>query len=67
MKFNIVITLSKIMAFALLGSALALDFVNTHSSSTFMYAVPFIAGLVLGKQGLDILKSKTEKPKGQTR
>jgi hypothetical protein len=61
MNFKITVTLSKIMAFALLGSALWLDFVNTHTAATFMYAVPFIAGLVLGKQGLDILKEKVGK------
>lgn len=61
MKWKITITLSKIMAFALLVAALALDFVNTKTASTFMYAVPFISGLVLGKQGLDILKTKVEK------
>jgi hypothetical protein len=58
MKNNITITLSKIMAFALLFSALALDFVNTKSAATFMYAVPFICTLVLGKQGIDLLKAK---------
>ena len=56
MKMNITITLSKIMAFCLLGSSIFLDMVNTHTASTFMYTVPFITALVLGKQGLDLLK-----------
>jgi hypothetical protein len=58
---KITITLSKIMAFCLLASSLALDFINTHSASTFMYTVPFICGLVLGKQGIDLIKAKVEK------
>ena len=58
---KITFTLSKIMAFALLASALALDFINTKSAATFMYSVPFICTLVLGKQGIDLLKTKMEK------
>lgn len=62
MKNEIKLTLSKVMAFALLGAALALDFCITKTAATFMYAVPFITGLVIGKQGLDIVKAKVEKP-----
>ena len=58
---KITFTLSKIMAFCLLLAALGLDFANTKSAATFMYTVPFICGLVIGKQGLDILKAKVEK------
>jgi len=58
---KITFTLSKIMAFCLLIAALALDFVNTESAATFMYTVPFICGLVLGKQGIDLIKAKVEK------
>ena len=61
MKFNKTVTLSKVMAFTLLGASLALDFINTHTAATFMYAVPFIAGLVLGKQGLDLIEEKVGK------
>ncbi len=56
MKINITLTLSKIMAFVLLFSALALDFITTKSASTFMYAVPFVCSLVLGKQAFDHFK-----------
>lgn len=58
---HITVTLSKVMAFCLLAAALALDFINTKSAATFMYTVPFICGLVLGKQGIDLLKEKVTK------
>ena len=58
---KITFTLSKIMAFCLLLAALALDFINTKTASTFMYAVPFIVTLVIGKQAADIIKAKVEK------
>jgi hypothetical protein len=32
--------------------------VNTKTASTFMYTVPFITALVLGKQGIDLIKEK---------
>jgi hypothetical protein len=60
-KVSIRVTLSKIMAFALLASALCLDFIVTKSAATFMYTVPFVAGLVLGKQGIDLMKAKVSK------
>ena len=58
---KITLTLSKIMAFCLLASSLALDFINTGTASTFMYTVPFICGLVLGKQIIDGKIQKVEK------
>ena len=63
---NITITLSKIMAFTLLAGSIALDIINTKSATAFMFAVPFISALVLGKQGLDILKQKVGQ-KGDTK
>lgn len=62
-KVSITITLSKVMSFALLAAALALDFVLTKTASTFMYTVPFITGLVIGKQGIDLMKEKVSKAK----
>lgn len=63
MEWKITVTLSKIMAFILLISALALDFFITKSASTFMFTIPFIAGLVIGKQGFDVLRDKFNSPK----
>ena len=56
MKFRITVTASKVMALLLLLASVFLDVYNTKSASTFMFAVPFISALVLGKQGMDTLK-----------
>jgi hypothetical protein len=60
-EFNIFIniTLSKIMAFLILGSALILDLKN-GGATAFMFVVPFISALVLGKQYLDRNKTYNE-------
>jgi hypothetical protein len=52
MKFAITFTASKLMAFLMLGCAVYLG------KDSFMFAVPFIAALVLGKQWFD--KGKVE-------
>ena len=56
-KLLITLTWSKIMAFAILGCAVFLD-VRNGGTTTFMFAVPFISALILGKQYLD--KNKTD-------
>ena len=57
MKFAITITASKLMSFCLLAGALCIDLKNGESTA-FMFAVPFISALVLGKQYFD--KNKNE-------
>jgi len=51
-KLWINLTWSKIMAFALLVCALILDFIN-GGATAFMFAVPFISALIIGKQYFD--------------
>jgi hypothetical protein len=53
-KLELLITLtwSKIMAFALLACSIVLDLKN-GTASTFMFTVPFISALIIGKQYLD--------------
>lgn len=52
------ITLSKIMAFTILFLAFIMDFLNDRAGTVFMFAIPFVAGLVVGKQYLDRKKEK---------
>jgi len=52
MKFAITLTASKLMAFCILAGALALDLLG-KGSTAFMFAIPFVAALVLGKQHFD--------------
>ena len=56
-KLLITLTWSKIMAFAILGCAVFLD-VRNGGATTFMFAVPFISALILGKQYMD--KNRTD-------
>jgi hypothetical protein len=57
MKLAVTITWSKIMAFLMLLCAFVLDLIN-KGSTTFMFAVPFVVSLILGKQYFD--KNKSE-------
>lgn len=52
MKFNIDLTWSKIIALLVLGLAGYLDIIN-GGTTAFMYAMPFIITLILGKQWQD--------------
>jgi hypothetical protein len=52
MKFAINITASKLMSFCILAGALVLD-IKSGGSTAFMFAVPFVSALVLGKQYFD--------------
>ncbi len=56
-KLLVNLTWSKIMAFLIIGCSVALDFKN-GGATAFMFAVPFVSALILGKQYLD--KDKTE-------
>jgi len=58
MKFAIVLTLSKIMAFLMLGCAVYLDAKLGTGIQAFMYAVPFVVFLITGKMVSDYLNKK---------
>ena len=60
MNFRIIITASKLMAFVICFCALALDLTGKNSTA-FMFAVPFVSALIVGKQYFDS-KNGTEKP-----
>jgi hypothetical protein len=53
------LTWSKIMAFCILGCAVYLDH-RGGGATAFMFALPFIAALIIGKQYFD--KNKLETP-----
>lgn len=46
------LTWSKLMAFAILGCSMVLD-VRNEAATAFMFAVPFVSALILGKQYMD--------------
>lgn len=56
-KLLVTLTWSKIMAFLLIGLAFGLDIKN-GGTTAFMFTVPFVSALILGKQYLD--KGKKE-------
>ena len=56
MKLLVTLTWSKIMAFTMLACAVIMG------SQTFMFAVPFISALILGKQYFDKGKPAAEVP-----
>lgn len=55
MKLLITLTWSKIMAFLVLGCAVFLD-VRNGGDSAFMFALPFVSALIVGKQYFDSKK-----------
>jgi hypothetical protein len=55
MKFSINLTWSKIIALLILISGVGLDYIGGGNSS-FMYALPFVSALVLGKQGISMVE-----------
>jgi len=57
-KLLITLTWSKIMAFFLVGCALTLDLKN-GGATAFMFTVPFVSALILGKQYFDKGKNET--------
>lgn len=58
MKYNIVLTLSKVMAFLILASAVYLDAKNGTGIQAFMYAIPFVVFLITGKMVSDHFNKK---------
>ena len=61
MKPGVAITLtwSKIMAFLILGCAVYLDAKN-GGATAFMFALPFVSALIIGKQYFDKDKIETK-------
>ena len=51
-KLLLTLTWSKVMAFLLVGCSVALDFHN-GGATAFMFTVPFVSALILGKQYFD--------------
>ncbi len=52
MKFNILLSWSKIVAVLILVCAVYLD-INNEGIQAFMFAIPFVVFLITGKQFLD--------------
>lgn len=63
LKILLTLTLSKLMAFVILICAMILD-IRNGGATTFMFAIPFISALVLGKQYFD--KDKPSEEVGKT-
>ena len=57
MKVEITLTWSKIVAVLILGCAVYLD-IKHDSITAFMFAVPFIVTMIVGKQYVDKEKAK---------
>ena len=57
MKFQIIMTWSKIIALLVLIAAVFIDYKNGNATS-FMFALPFIVVLVTGKQYIDYKKNE---------
>lgn len=58
MKFNIILTLSKVMAFLMLGCAVYLDAKIGTGIQAFTFACPFVVFLITGKMVSDYFKNK---------
>jgi len=52
MKFAITLTWSKIVAVFILGAAVYLD-VQNGGHNAFIVSLPFVTGLIVGKQAFD--------------
>ena len=65
MKFRIELTWSKIMSLIMLAAATYLDIRYGKDGSLFMFAVPFAAGMIVGKQGADAYKEVKSGVNGQ--
>ena len=53
MKFNIILSWSKIMALVVIGLATWIDIKSGTHGTVFMFAIPFVVFLITGKQYLD--------------
>lgn len=56
MKFAITLTWSKLMALILTVASVYVDKISEVNGSVFMFTVPFIVALILGKQAGDAVK-----------
>ena len=55
MKFSLFITASKLAGFVVLIFAFVLDLMSKQATA-FMFAIPFVAAMILGKQYFDTKK-----------
>ena len=53
MKFNILLSWSKIMALVILIAAIFLEIKGETKGTIFMFTIPFITALITGKQIID--------------
>jgi len=53
MKFSITMTWSKMMAFLILVCAVIIDVKQGLNGVVFMFSLPFVSGMVVGKQYID--------------
>jgi len=53
MKFNIILSWSKIIALIMLGLATWIDISSKSNGTVFMFSLPFIVFLITGKQLID--------------
>jgi preprotein translocase subunit SecF len=57
-QISIYLTWSKIMAFMILTLAFIMDMYSDKKGTVFMFSIPFVVGLVIGKQFYDRGKEK---------
>jgi len=60
MKFNITLTWSKFVALLILISGVGLDYIAGGNNS-FMFSLPFVSALILGKQGVNMVEKLKQK------
>ena len=53
MKINITLTWSKIVALIILLCAVCIEMKNALGGTVFMFSLPFVVGLITGKQIID--------------
>lgn len=58
-RLLVTLTWSKVMAFVLVACSLTLDIIN-GGATAFMFTVPFVSALILGKQYFDKNKIETD-------
>jgi len=63
LKLYLTLTWSKIMAFTILACAMYLDILN-GGATAFMFSVPFVSGLIIGKQYFDKNRDFEKENKG---
>lgn len=52
-KVYLNITMSKIMAYLILILAFIMDLLNDREGTVFMFAIPFVSALIVGKQYIE--------------